>query len=193
MGGERISYTLPVPGLHWALNSLAVLGAVLLSGADMKKAAESLATVEAPSGRGKRYKGNFTVIDESYNANPASMRAALAVLGQSTGDRKIAVLGDMREIGDLSRVRHEELLESLLEYKIDLVFCCGPYMAYLYELLPNTMKGGYASTALELIPLVLEAVETGDIISVKASLGTRIKPIVEALLALQKNPLKKVS
>jgi len=193
MKGEKITYTLPIPGIHWALNSLAVLGAVLLSGADVKKAAQSLATAEAPSGRGKRYKGDFTVIDESYNANPTSMRAALAVLGQSESGRKIAVLGDMREIGELSRVRHEELLESLLENKIDLVFCCGPYMAYLYERLPSVMKGGYVPTSLELIPLVLEAVEPGDVISVKASLGTRVKPIVEALLALQQNSLKRVS
>lgn len=193
IGGEKVFYSLPVPGIHWVLNSLAVLGAVHLSRADVKQAAQSIATVEAPSGRGRRYKGEFTVIDESYNANPTSMRAALAVLGQSGGKRKIAVLGDMREMGDLSRLRHEELLKSLIENKIDRVFCCGPYMAYLYECLPNDMKGGYAPTSLELIPSVLEAVEPDDIISVKASLGTRVKPIVEALLALQKSPLKKVS
>jgi UDP-N-acetylmuramoyl-tripeptide--D-alanyl-D-alanine ligase len=193
IGGEQISYVLPVPGVHWVLNSLAVLGAVSLAGADVKKAAQSLATVEAPSGRGKCYKGDFTVIDESYNANPTSMRAALSVLGQTKEGRKIAVLGDMREMGELSRACHEELLESLLENEIDLVFCCGPYMAYLYVRLPNAMRGGYAPTSLELIPFVMEAVEPGDIISVKASLGTQIKPIVEALLSLQKDPLKRVS
>lgn len=193
IAGERISYWISVPGVHWALNSLAVLGAVHLGGADVKKAALSLTTVEAPCGRGKRYKGDFTVIDESYNANPISMRAALAVLGQSQGTRKIAVLGDMRELGASSRMHHENLLDPLLENKVDLVFCCGPYMTYLYDRLPSLMKGGYAPTSLELIPLVLKAVEPGDVISVKASLGTRIKPIVEALLALQQNPLQRVS
>jgi UDP-N-acetylmuramoyl-tripeptide--D-alanyl-D-alanine ligase len=193
IGGEQISYTLPVPGVHWVLNSLAVLGAVSLAGADVKKAVQSLTTVEAPSGRGKCYKGDFTVIDESYNANPTSMRAALAVLGQNEKGRKIAVLGDMREMGDIARLRHEELLEPLLENKIDLVFCCGPYMAHLYERLPLAMRGAYAPTSLELIPFVLKTIEPGDIISVKASLGTRIKPIVEALLALQENPIKRVS
>ena len=193
IGGEKIFYSLPVPGIHWVLNSLAVLGAAYVSGADVKKAAQSIASVEAPSGRGKRYKGEFTLIDESYNANPTSIRAALAVLGQSGGKRKIAVIGDMREMGDLSRMRHEELLEPLIENKIDLVYCCGPYMAYLYERLPKHMKGAYAPTSLELIPFVLEVVEPGDMISVKASLGTRAKPIVEALLALQQSPLKKVS
>ncbi|MBS0272062.1 MAG: UDP-N-acetylmuramoyl-tripeptide--D-alanyl-D-alanine ligase [Proteobacteria bacterium] len=189
--GERISYTLPVPGEHWVLNSLAVLGAIFLAGADVKKAASSLATVEAPSGRGKRYPGDFTVIDESYNANPTSIRAALSVLGKSGEGRKIAVLGDIREFGGLARKRHEELLDPLLEHKIDLVFCCGPNMAYLYERLPEGMKGAYALTSLDLIPSVLQAVKPGDVISVKASLGTRVKPIVEALLDLQKNPLNR--
>ncbi len=193
IGGEQISYTLPVPGVHWVFNSLAVLGAVFLAGSDVKKAAQSLATVEAPSGRGKRYKGDFSVIDESYNANPTSMRAALAVLGQSGKGRKVAVLGDMREMGEVARARHEELFEPLLENGIDLVFCCGPYMAHLYERLPRAMQGGYALTALELIPLILQTIKSGDVISVKASLGTRIKPVVEALLALQENSLKRVS
>jgi len=193
IAGEKISYRLPVPGFHWVLNSLTVLGAVHLAGADVRKAAHSLATVEAPSGRGKCYRGDFTVIDESYNANPTSMRAALAVLGQSGVGRKIAVIGDMREMGALARLRHEELLDSLLENKIDLVFCCGPYMAYLYEQIPSAMKGGYASTSLELIPFVLKAIHPGDVVSVKASLGTRVKPIVEALLSLQQHSLKKVS
>jgi UDP-N-acetylmuramoyl-tripeptide--D-alanyl-D-alanine ligase len=186
IGGKRISYILTVPGAHWVLNSLAVLGAVHLAGAPVEKAAQSLAVIEAPPGRGKRYKGEFTVIDESYNANPSSMRAALAVLGQSQGKRKIAVLGDMRELGELSRVHHEELLAPILKNKVDLVFCCGPFMTHLYERLPRDMKGGYALTALELVPLVLQAIEPGDTVSVKASLGTRVKPIVEALVATER-------
>lgn len=193
IGGEKISYYLSVPGIHWVLNSLAVLGAVHLANADVKKAAISLEKAQAPSGRGTRYKGDFTILDESYNANPTSMRAALAVLGQSGPGRKIAVIGDMREMGDQARAHHESLLEPLLDNKIDLVFCCGPHMAHLYERLPRSMKGGYAPTSLELIPLVLSAIKSGDIVSVKASLGTRVKPIVEALLAFQKKPLEKVS
>lgn len=183
--GEIFSYSLPMPGLHWALNSLAALGGVSLAGADIKKAAYSLTTLKPPSGRGQWYKGDFTVIDESYNANPTSMKAALTVLGKSGQGRKIAVIGDMRELGSLSQKRHEELLECLLENKIDLVFCCGPYMASLFSSLPNSLRGGYALTSLELMPLVLKEIRSGDIVSVKASLGTRVKPIVEALLVLQ--------
>jgi UDP-N-acetylmuramoyl-tripeptide--D-alanyl-D-alanine ligase len=186
IGGENVSYMLPAPGTHWALNSLSVLGAVHLAGADVKAAAHSLATIEIPAGRGRRYKGSFTVLDESYNANPASMRAAFEVLGKSEEKRKIAVIGDMREMGDTARRFHEELLEPLLENKIDLVYCCGPYMAHLFERLPKAMKGGYALTSMELLPLVVEATEPGDVITVKASLGTRVKPIVEALLERQK-------
>lgn len=191
--GQKISYVLSAPGIHFVMNSLAVLGAAFLAGADIEKAAYSLATVEALPGRGLRHKGEFTVIDESYNASPTSMRAAFAVLGKSEGKRKIAVIGDMRELGDISQASHEGLLEPLLENKIDLVFCCGPFMAHLYERLPNRIKGGYAPTSLELIPFVLKAVEPGDVISLKASFGTRIKPIVDALLDLQKTPLEKVS
>lgn len=186
IGGETFSYVLPLPGMHWILNSLAVLGAVYLAGANVAKAITSLAHIEVPQGRGQRYPGPFTVIDESYNANPTSMRSALFVLGKNDKGRKIAVLGDMREMGTRARVHHEELLEPLLENRIDMVFCCGPLMAHLYERLPSPMRGGYAPTSLELIPLVLNALKPGDVISVKASLGTRIKPVVEALLERQK-------
>ncbi len=183
--GTYCSYTLPSPGIHWAINSLAVLGTVFLAGADVSKAAESLSSVEVPMGRGQHYKGHFTIIDESYNANPASMRAALKVLGESGEGRKIAVIGDMRELGSISQQRHEDLRDAVLQNQIDLVFCCGPYMAYLYESLPQHLQGAYAENSHDLIPHVCRAVQSGDIITVKASLGTRVKPIVEALLMLQ--------
>jgi len=184
--GKQISYALPAPGMHWVMNSLAVMGAALLAGASMDQAVESLKTIEVPSGRGRRYAGPFTILDESYNANPASMRAALAVLGQSGSGRKMAVLGDMREMGDRARAHHEALFEVLVDNKIDRVFCCGPFMAHLYDRLSPEMRGGYTPTSLELIPLVLGEVQAGDTISVKASLGTQVKPIVEALLEKQK-------
>lgn len=186
IGGKDFSYELPLPGMHWVLNSLAILGAVHLAEANMEKAISSLRHIEAPQGRGKWSDGPFTVIDESYNANPTSMAAAFAVLGQAKESRKIAVIGDMREMGEKARAYHEALLQPLLENKIDLVFCCGPLMIHLYERLPQGMRGGYAETSLELIPLVLNALKKGDMVSVKASLGTHVKPIVEALLRHQK-------
>lgn len=136
--GQHLEYVLPVPGRHWALNSLAALGGAFLAGADVRKAAQSLVTFQPPAGRGPWYKGAFTVIDESYNANPTSMEAALAVLGKSGTGRKVAVIGDMRELGDVAQKRHEDLRNILLENKIDLVFCCGPYMSYLFDSLPTS-------------------------------------------------------
>lgn len=185
IGKKEFFYRLPLPGLHWIYNSIAVLGAAYLAGANMEKVLISLSHIEAPHGRGRRYEGPFTVIDESYNANPTSMRAALAVLGQNNKGRKIAIIGDMRELGDKAQIHHENLLQPLLENKIDLVFCCGPFMAHLYDRLPKPMQGGYTPTSLELIPLVLRDVKPGDVISVKASLGTGVKPIVDALLVYQ--------
>ena len=190
IGGTHIAYTVPVPGKHWITNSLAVLGAVHLAGADVRKAAQDLATIEAIAGRGQSHKGIFTIFDESYNANPVSMRAALEVLGQSQGTRKVAVLGHMVELGEISQQRHADLLEPLLENKIDLVYCCGPHMIYLFECLPKHMQGGYAPTSAELLPMVIAGVRPGDVISVKASLKTHIKLIVDALLELQNSGLK---
>lgn len=186
IAGKKISYELSVAGAHLAFNSVAVLGAVYLSGADVQKAALSLGSFEALAGRGKRYKGPFTILDESYNANPTSMRAAIEVLGKSEGKRKIAVIGHMVELGEVSQKRHEGLLEPLLENKVDLVFCCGPHMVYLYDQLPKAMQGAYAPTSLELIPFVIEAIRPEDVVSVKGSLSTRMKPIVEALLEIRK-------
>jgi UDP-N-acetylmuramoyl-tripeptide--D-alanyl-D-alanine ligase len=189
IAGEKISYELSVAGAHLAFNSIAVLGAVYLSGADVQKAALSLRSFEALPGRGKRYNGLFTILDESYNANPTSMRAAIEVLGKSEGKRKIAVIGHMVELGEASQKRHEGLLEFLLENKVDLVFCCGPHMVYLYDRLPEAMKGACAPTSLELIPFVTEAIRPGDVVSVKGSFSTRMKPIVEALLEVQRQLL----
>ncbi len=191
--GKVTKYEIPIPGEHWVMNSLAVLGAAYLAKMDVKKASESLASITPPSGRGQHFKGIFTVIDESYNANPTSMEAAIRVLGDFKKNRKVAVIGDMRELGRFSRIRHEGLLDALMENEIDLVFCCGPYMAYLFESLPDKMQGGYALSSKDLISQVCAEIEDGDVVTVKASLGTRVKPIVEALLELQKERTKKVS
>jgi UDP-N-acetylmuramoyl-tripeptide--D-alanyl-D-alanine ligase len=92
----------------------------------------------------------------------------------------------MVELGEASQKRHEDLLQPLLENRVDLVFCCGPHMIYLYEKLPKAMQGAYAPTSIELIPFVTKAIRPGDVVSVKGSLSTRMKPIVEALLEMQK-------
>nr|WP_246206303.1 UDP-N-acetylmuramoylalanyl-D-glutamyl-2,6-diaminopimelate--D-alanyl-D-alanine ligase [Propylenella binzhouense] len=187
--GSAIAYRLGAPGRHLVQNSLAVIGAAHVLGADLPRFAEALADFRAPKGRGERHRlahpgGDFTLIDESYNANPASMRAALALLGQAVpaaGGRRIAVLGDMRELGGRSRDLHADLAGPVAEAGADLVFLAGPEMKALWDVLPAARQGGYAATAEALTPVVAEAVRPGDVLMVKASLGSRLGPLVEEL------------
>lgn len=187
--GHDVAYKIGVPGRHMAMNSLAVLAAVSLVGADLALSALALTQFKAATGRGVRRTldltdGTATLIDESYNANPASMAAALNVLGQAeTGSRgrRIAVLGDMLELGRSGPDLHRDLVKAIEVNKIDAVFCCGPLMRYLWEALPSAKKGGYADTSATLESQVVSAIGPGDVITVKGSLGSRMKTIVTAL------------
>jgi UDP-N-acetylmuramoyl-tripeptide--D-alanyl-D-alanine ligase len=187
-----ITYKLGAPGRHVVLNSLAVLAAVSLAGADLALAALALADIKPPTGRGARSTlelrdGTALLIDESYNANPASMRAALALLGQAeigSRGRRIAVLGDMLELGARGADLHRELLAPVVAEGIDLVFCCGPLMRALWEALPSERRGGYAETSGALESQLLAAVRPGDAIMIKGSLGSRMGLLVKALQRL---------
>jgi UDP-N-acetylmuramoyl-tripeptide--D-alanyl-D-alanine ligase len=189
--GEEISYKLGAPGRHLVQNSLAVLAAVSLLGGDLARGALALAGMAASKGRGARHVlklvgGRATLIDESYNANPASMGAAIALLGQAlpaARGRRIAVLGEMRELGSQSPALHAALAQPLVEAKVDKVFLAGPLMRALWEALPKGQRGGYAESAAELEPLFFDAVEAGDVIMVKGSNASRMGPLVEALKA----------
>jgi len=187
--GRQVTYRLGAPGKHLAMNSLAVLLAARSSGLSLDTAMASLAFFQAPSGRGERLNletqhGGFTVIDESYNANPTSMRAALALAGamptQGEG-RHIAVLGDMLELGPDEASWHAGLAEDVSRNEIDLVFASGPLMKSLYEALPDARRGAWREAASELEPLVLDAVRAGDVIVIKGSNGSRMTKIVAAL------------
>jgi UDP-N-acetylmuramoyl-tripeptide--D-alanyl-D-alanine ligase len=186
--GQDVTYKLGAPGRHLVLNSLAVLAAAALTGADLALAALALAEVKPAAGRGARATlevagGTALLIDESYNANPASMRAALALLGQAAlgpRGRRIAVLGDMLELGAEGAELHRALAKPVVASGIDLVFCCGPLMGSLWEALPPGRRGGYAESSAELQPQVLSAIGPGDAVMVKGSLGSRMGPIVEA-------------
>jgi UDP-N-acetylmuramoyl-tripeptide--D-alanyl-D-alanine ligase len=187
--GDEITYKLGAPGHHIVMNSLAVLSAAVLAGADLARAALALAQLEPPAGRGARIDlvmpdGGALLIDESYNANPASMRAALMLLGQAQigrRGRRIAVLGDMLELGPQAAALHGGLAGAIEAAGIDLVYCAGPLMAALWSALPSEKRGGYAETSGGLEPQVLSAVRGGDAIMVKGSLGSRMGPIVKAL------------
>jgi len=185
--GTDIGYRVGAPGRHHVQNSLAVLLAAKLAGADLAEAAAALAGFSAQAGRGKQDvlhtpTGEAVLFDESYNANPASMRAALALLGQSmVSGRRIAVLGDMRELGDLSEELHRDLAPVLAEAKVDLLFAAGPHMRALYDAVPEECRGAWAERAEDIEAAIVESIRGGDAIMIKGSLGSRMGPIVKAL------------
>ena len=187
--GADVTYKLGAPGKHLVLNSLSVLAAAVLVGADLALAGLALNNLKAAIGRGARTTlrvpgGSALLIDESYNANPASMAAAIALLGQAPvgrHGRRIAVLGDMLELGSQGAELHRALAGPIQAAAVDLVFCSGPLMGALWEALPSGRRGGYAETAAGLEPAVLDAVGDGDAVMVKGSLGSKMGPIVKAL------------
>jgi len=189
--GEAIDYSISLPGRHWVMNSLAVLAAVKALGADVGAAAGAMATLTALDGRGKRHRivlrgGPIELIDESYNASPASMRAAFAVLGgvePGRGARRIAVLGDMLELGADSRRLHSELAGPLTAAGVALVFTLGDEMRALDDALPAKRRGGHASTVAELDALLRKNLKPGDVVTVKGSHGSHIYELVARLLA----------
>jgi UDP-N-acetylmuramoyl-tripeptide--D-alanyl-D-alanine ligase len=187
--GHDVTYKISMPGRHMAMNSLAVLAGASLIGADLARAALSLSQLEAPAGRGARRilevgTGEATLIDESYNANPASMAAALNVLGQAQPGpqgRRIAVLGDMLELGPTGPALHRGLAEAVNANNIDLVYCCGPLMRNLWDALSTGRRGGYADSSASLETQAVAAIRPGDAVMVKGSLGSKMKRIVNAL------------
>jgi UDP-N-acetylmuramoyl-tripeptide--D-alanyl-D-alanine ligase len=187
--GTEVTYKLGAPGRHIVLNSLAVLAAVSLVGADLALAGLALAELQPATGRGSRLRlqlepGAALLIDESYNANPTSMRAALDLLGQTppgSPGRRIAVLGDMLELGGKSAELHRELVNPIVGNAVDLVFCAGPAMQNLWQALPSGRRGGYAEDSTALEPMVLSAIADGDVVMIKGSYGSKMTPIVKAL------------
>lgn len=188
--GEPLDYCLSLPGEHWVNNSLAVLAAVSAIGADVAAAASELSRLQAMPGRGARqtielpHGGAFVLIDESYNANPSSMRAAIAVLAQSEpqGDgRRIAVLGDMLELGDSAGEMHLGLAQPLIQAGIDQVFSCGTEMKALHDTLDPNLRGAHRASSTELAQLVTASIGPGDIVMIKGSLGQRMATVVQAV------------
>ncbi|ACI55869.1 UDP-N-acetylmuramoyl-tripeptide--D-alanyl-D-alanine ligase [Rhizobium sp. BK619] len=190
IGGETLEVAIGAPGRHIAENALAALGVVRIVGADMEKAIAALATLKPEKGRGKRHRlsigsGSFTLIDESYNANPASMRAAIALLAASeptSRGRRIAVLGDMLEMGEYAQKVHTDLVVPLLAAGIEHVWLAGAEMAALKESLPESVHVEYRENTGELTDYVLNSVAPGDVLMVKSSLGIGFGKIVAALL-----------
>jgi UDP-N-acetylmuramoyl-tripeptide--D-alanyl-D-alanine ligase len=194
-GGE-LRYRLAVPGRHWVQNSLAVLGALLGLGLDPRPGAQALARLEALPGRGRRRLlpwrgGALTLIDESYNASPASVRAALAVLADTRpgpGGRRLAVLGDMLELGEESARLHRELAAPLADAGIDRVLLIGRAVKALHEVLPDPVRGGLWDDADAAMPSLLRLLQPGDVVTVKGSYGVGLARVVERLCARSAEP-----
>ena len=189
--GAKLRFRLPLPGRHWVMNGLAVLGTALAAGCDLRLAAEALSGLEAMPGRGRQHRlvwcgGSLTLIDESYNASPPSMAAALAVLAAAmpgAGGRRVAVLGDMLELGDAAGRLHRELAGALDTAGVDRAFLVGSEMAALDEALPADRRGGLWQSADRAIPPLLDFLHPGDIVMVKGSYAVRLGQIVERLIA----------
>ena len=181
--GKMVDCHVGAPGAHIAQNVVGALAAVALLEGDVLNAAASLKNFTALKGRGARFEAaGIQVIDESYNANPASMAAALALLGDAKG-RKVAVLGDMLEMGEGGIAHHAGLTAPIEANKVDIVFASGAQMKALWEALPASRRGGYAETSNALLPQVLSAVKAGDTVLVKGSNGARMSVIVDGLKA----------
>lgn len=188
-----IHYSLGAIGKHWAMTSLMVLAAADAAGLDLVKTARAMSAVSEPEGRGKFMllpvptgEGDYTLIDDCYNASPASMSAAFAKQkelssGLSGAHRNIAVLGDMLELGMRAPEFHAGLADDILEAGIDLVYACGPLMRNLFDALPEDRKGGYAPDAQALLPIVRGAIHAADVVLIKGSNGSKMRIIRDAL------------
>ena len=188
--GRTLRFEIAQTGSHWGLNSLAVLLAVEALGAPLEPAMQALERFEPLAGRGRSHRLKIggvamTLVDESYNANPVSMRAVLAALGDmNAAGRKIVVLTDMLEMGQDAPTLHAALAEPLAAAGVDLVFAAGPMMRSLFDVLPDGVRGAWRPTAEALTPLLLEALKPGDVVAVKGSKGSRASVVVDAVLAV---------
>jgi UDP-N-acetylmuramoyl-tripeptide--D-alanyl-D-alanine ligase len=188
--GEPLQYRLGAPGLHQAMNSLAVLAASTAAGVEVERAAAALATQGSAEGRGARKAialaggGQALLIDESYNANPASMAAALQLLAAArpkAQGRRIAVLGEMLELGAHSAAMHESLLGPVLAARVERLYVSGPAMRHLWDKAPTSMKAARADKAADLVDAVKKDLRDGDVVMVKGSNGSKVHEIARAL------------
>jgi UDP-N-acetylmuramoyl-tripeptide--D-alanyl-D-alanine ligase len=190
VGGENLVFPIRQSGFHWGLNCLATLLMLGELGVDRQTGLTALAAFEPLEGRGAARQvqlagGPFTLIDESYNANPLSVGAALRTLGgRPAQGRRIVALTDMLELGPETANLHAGLAEAVEAARVDLVFCAGPLMKFLWQALPPTRRGGYAQSAAELEPQLVRAIEPGDVVMVKGSRDSKAQALAAALTAL---------
>ena len=186
VGDRELSFTLAPPGEHWVANAMAILAAVDAVGGDLAQAGLALAELEGLAGRGARVtvalpQGEALVIDESYNANPASMRATLKVLGAETATRRIAVLGEMRELGDDSDAYHAGLAGPLDEASVSHAILVGGGMAALAKALEGRIEFVHVATAAEARDALDAILSPGDAVLIKGSNAVGLSALVASL------------
>jgi UDP-N-acetylmuramoyl-tripeptide--D-alanyl-D-alanine ligase len=186
LDGE-LTYTLSQRGEHWVTNSLAVLAAVEAVGADLGTAGLALADMSGLKGRGERHAiaadgGRALLIDESYNANPASMAATLKSLGSESATRRIAVLGPMRELGEHADDLHAGLAEHVLGARVDRLILIGDDLAPLENALGGQLQVDRVATVDEATELLQSILKGGDVVLVKASNSVGLAKLVERMV-----------
>ena len=186
--GGDLDLTLATTGRHFAMNAVGVLAACAALGADVAQAARDLGTWRPPAGRGAvETLGNLRLIDDAYNANPASLSAGLATLAALGGGRRVAILGDMLELGPDEAAQHAALATDPAMDAVDLVHAAGPLMHHLWQALPQARRGLWQPTAQSLATRVAELVRDGDIVLVKGSKSSRIALVVDAIRAARQS------
>jgi UDP-N-acetylmuramoyl-tripeptide--D-alanyl-D-alanine ligase len=182
IGGETVDFTLHTTGTHFAMNAVGVLAALTAAGADVKEAGKRLGDWLPPKGRGAvEDLAGIRLIDDAYNANPTSLSAGLATLAGLDGGRRVAILGDMLELGEDEIAMHRGMAEDPAMAQVDLVHSAGPRMRHLHEALPAAKRGIWAETAPELAARLSDLVVPGDIVLVKGSKSSKISTVVDAL------------
>lgn len=173
---------LSVPGRHLARNAALALGVVKALGSDLAKAASALTSFVPGAGRGQMriVLDRVKLLDESYNASGPSVRSALETLALLPGQRRLAALGDIRELGEFAEAEHRSLAQTVIETDT-IAFCCGPHMRALFDALPSALQGAYAPDAATLASILCEALRPGDLLLVKGSLGSRMRDVISAL------------
>lgn len=207
--GQDYLFKLSVPGRHFAMNAVGVLAVAQALGADPVAASLDIARWVPPAGRGTRETividgatpgETLGLIDDAFNANPTSLIAALEVLaaakptdnvGRNIKGRRIAILGDMLELGPDAAAMHRAMAENTHLQMLDLIHCAGPLMQDLWQALPDGQRGMWANTAAELVPQVSQLVDAGDVVLVKGSKGSKISLVVDAIRKLgHRRPLE---
>ena len=201
-GGEEYLFKLSVPGRHFAMNAVGVLAVVDALGADPVAASLDIAGWVPPAGRGTREiiitdiannGESLELLDDAFNANPTSLIASLEVLAASTPTddvgrivkgRRVAILGDMLELGQDQIAMHCNFAQNPHLQSLDIIHCAGPLMRHLWDALPEEQQGQWAATAAELVPRVTRLVDAGDVVLVKGSKGSKVSLIVDAIRKL---------